>query len=113
MAVSQLVNNTTKLVEFLESDIMKDYEMMVGAVNDYKDDGSSLNSIMSDLSATSEELAASINQIAVSINDISITVEESTLATTNIAEKYEYSETITNINDIMQRTEVSKLGYSF
>ncbi len=109
MAVSQLVNNTTKLVEFLESDIMKDYEMMVGAVNDYKDDGSSLNSIMSDLSATSEELAASINQIAVSINDISITVEESTLATTNIAEKnMNIVETITNINDIMQKNrEVS------
>ena len=108
-AVSQLVSNITKLVEFLESDIISDYEMMVGAVNEYKDDGYSLNNIMSDLSATSEELAASINQIAVSINDIAITVEESTLATTNIAEKnINIVETTNNINDIMQKNrEVS------
>ncbi|WP_077369597.1 methyl-accepting chemotaxis protein [Anaerosalibacter sp. Marseille-P3206] len=105
-AVSQLVNNTTKLVNFLESDIMGDYEMMVEAISQYKDDGSSLNNIISDLSATSEELAASINQISMSMNDISITVEESTTATTNIANmNMNIVEAINNINDIMEKNK--------
>ena len=105
-AVKQLVDNTNELVAFLEKDVMGDYEMMVEAVNQYKDDGSSLNSIISDLSATAEELTATINQIATSIKDISITVEESAKATTNIAEKnMNVVEAINNINDIMKKNK--------
>lgn len=105
-AVNQLVNNTTRLINFLESDIMGDYEMMVGAVNQYKDDGSSLNNIISDLSATSEELSATINQMSMSMKDISTTVEESTTATNNIAEKnMNIVEAINNINDIMEKNK--------
>lgn len=102
-SVKRLVTNTTHLINFLETDIINDYEMMVDAVGQYKDDGSSLNNIIGDLSATSEELAASINQISTSINEITITVEESTVATTNIAEKNaNMVETINFINSIME-----------
>ncbi len=109
-AVEQLVKNTSNLINFLESDIIGDYEMMVQAVKEYKEDGFSLNHIITDLSATSEELAASVNQIAVSINEISTTVEESTTATTNIANmNMNIVEAIHNINDIMEKNkEVSE-----
>ncbi|NLY46480.1 MAG: methyl-accepting chemotaxis protein [Tissierella sp.] len=102
--VEQLVSNTTHLVDFLENRVIKDYDMMVDAVGQYKDDGSSINDIISDLSATSEELSATINQMSASMSDISVTVEESTNATTNIAEKnMNIVETINNINRIMDR----------
>ncbi|MDR7869822.1 MAG: methyl-accepting chemotaxis protein [Tissierellaceae bacterium] len=102
--VEQLVNNTNSLVEFLENRVIKDYDMMVGAVEQYKDDGSSINDIIADLSATSEELSATINQMSQSMADISVTVEESTTATTNIAEKnMNIVEAINNINSIMDR----------
>lgn len=109
-AVGRLVNSTLNLINFLEKDIIKDYEMMVEAVNQYKNDGHSLNNIISDLSATSEELSATINQISNSIKDISATVEESTAATTNIAEKNtDMVEAMNNINNIMERsTKVSE-----
>lgn len=104
--VNQLVNNMSNLIDFLEKDVTKDYEMMVSAVNQYKDDGSSLNNIISDLSATSEELAATINEISSSMKDIAITVEESTTATTSIAEKnMNMVGAITNINSIMERNK--------
>ena len=104
--VNQLVNNMSNLIDFLEEDVTKDYEMMVSSVNQYKDDGSSLNNIISDLSATSEELAATINEISSSIKDIATTVEESTTATTSIAEKnMNMVEAITNINSIMERNK--------
>lgn len=105
-AVDQLVENTVNLINFLEEDIIKDYEMMVDAVNQYKDDGYSLNNIISDLSATSEELSATINQISSSMKDISATVEESTAATNDIAEKnIDIVEAVDNIDDIMKKNE--------
>ncbi|MGN9165169.1 methyl-accepting chemotaxis protein [Tissierellaceae bacterium HCP3S3_D8] len=103
-SVSKLVENTSHLIEFLETKVIGDYEMMVDAVNQYKTDGYSLNDIMSGLSATSEELSATINQMSMSMKDIAITVEDSTKATTNIAEKnMNMVEAINNINEIIQR----------
>ncbi|MGN9165168.1 methyl-accepting chemotaxis protein [Tissierellaceae bacterium HCP3S3_D8] len=103
-SVSKLVENTSHLIEFLETKVIGDYEMMVDAVNQYKADGYSLNDIMSGLSATSEELSATINQMSMSMKDIAITVEDSTKATTNIAEKnMNMVEAINNINEIIQR----------
>lgn len=105
-AVSKLIKNTTNLIDFLEKDIMGDYEMMVEAVEEYKNDGYSLNNIISDLSATSEELSATISEISTSIKEISTTVEESTISTTNIANmNVNIVEAIQNINDIMEKNK--------
>ena len=52
-------------MKFLEKDILRDYDLMVNAVNTYKEDGYFLNNIISDLSATSQELSATINQIPI------------------------------------------------
>ena len=104
--VDRLVDNISRVMDFLEQDITRDYEMMVDAVEQYKNDGFSLNTILSDLSATSEELAATVNEISHSMKEISITVEESTLATTNIADKnMNMVNGITNINNIMERNK--------
>ncbi|NLY44841.1 MAG: hypothetical protein GX053_02460 [Tissierella sp.] len=102
-AVEQLVDNTTNLINFLENDIIKDYEVMVTAVREYKNDGSELNNIILDLSATSEELSATVAEISSSINEISITIEDSTSAISNIAEKnVTIVESINSINKIME-----------
>lgn len=106
-SVNQLVHNTSELINFLENDIIKDYEMMVNAVLQYKDDGSSLNNIILDLSATSQELSATVSQITSSMNEISHTVEDSTLATTNIAEKnMDIVTAINTINNIMEKNKL-------
>lgn len=60
-SVDLLVDNTKSLSDFLEKDVIRDYEMMVEAVEQYRRDGALLNEILSDLSANSEELTASMN----------------------------------------------------
>lgn len=105
-AVGQLIGQVNGVMEFLERDVSSDYEMMVDAVTHYKEDGDFLNNIISDLSATSEELVATVNAISGSINEIAITVEESTMATTSIAEKnMNIVEAINTVNDIMERNK--------
>lgn len=102
--VNHLVGNINNLVEFLEQRVIKDYEMMVKAVEEYKMDGSSLNEIISNLSATSEELSATINQMTASMSDVSITIEESTNATTSVAEKnMNIAEAINNMHNIIDK----------
>ncbi len=105
-AVEHLIERISIVMDFLEKDVVNDYEMMVDAVNQYREDGSYLNNIISDLSATAEELAATVNEMSTSIKEVSITVEESTLATTNIAEKN--MNIVEAINDISKIIEKNK-----
>lgn len=103
-AVDNLVKNTSELIKFLEEDVISDYRLMMDTIDGYREDGNSLHNILSDLSATSQQLTATISQVGVSINEISLTVEESTGATTDIAEKnMEIVDVVNNINDIMEK----------
>lgn len=105
-AVNQLIDRVSEVMDYLEKDVSADYELMVDAVGQYKDDGSNLNEILSDLSATSEELSATVNEIAMAMREISLTVEESTVATANIADKnMNIVEAINEINVIMERNK--------
>jgi len=105
-SVNLLVDNTSNLSEFLEKNVISDYDMLVDAVKQYKDDGALLNSILSDLSANSEELTASVNQVTTSINEISKTIDESTLATQDIADKnLKVVEAIAQIKETMDNNE--------
>ena len=105
-AVEELISRVSHVMDYLEEDVSNDYVMMVDATNQYREDGSHLNEIVSDLSATSEELAATVNEIANSIREISLTVEESTMATTNIAEKnMNIVEVLNEIESIMEKNQ--------
>ena len=101
--VEKLVSNVGDLVELLEENVIRDYDIAVDATGEYKQDGQDLNNMISDLSATAEELEATLNETFNTINDISATVEESTTATTGIAEKnLNMVETVNNLNEIME-----------
>ena len=105
-SVGELIERISLVMDFLEKDVTKDYELMVDAVSQYREDGSHLNNIISDLSATAEELAATVNEMSLAIKEISITVEESTVATTNIAEKnMNIVEAINDISGIIEKNK--------
>ncbi|MFA5575919.1 MAG: methyl-accepting chemotaxis protein [Tissierellaceae bacterium] len=105
-AVEDLISRVSIVMDFLERDVTKDYDIMVDAVGQYRDDGASLNNIIFELSKTSEELAESVNKISLSISEITNTVEQSTEATTSIAEKnINMVNAINEINSIMERNK--------
>ncbi|WMM24303.1 methyl-accepting chemotaxis protein [Tissierella sp. MB52-C2] len=105
-SVENLIKSISLVMDFIEKDIYTDYELMVDAVNQYREDGSHLNNVISDLSATAEELSATINEISIAIKEVSITVEESTLATTNIADKnMNIVEAVNDISKIIERNK--------
>ncbi|NLB79159.1 MAG: methyl-accepting chemotaxis protein [Clostridiaceae bacterium] len=99
VTVNNLVQYTNKLMKFLENNIVDDYEKMLNTVHNYKEDGITLNDLLTELAAVSEELGASIESVTTSIREISIAVNETTEATANISEKN------TNIVNIVHGVE--------
>lgn len=105
-AVEELIDRITMVMNFMEKDVAKDYEIMVEAVNQYKDDGAYLNNIILDLNKTTEELANAVNEISMSMRGITATVEQSTIATSNIADKnINIVNTISEINSIIEKNK--------
>lgn len=105
-AVEELRDKIAMVMNFMEKDVVKDYEIMVEAVNQYKEDGAYLNQLISDLHTTTEELAKAVNEISMSMRDITVTVEQSTISTTNIAEKnINIVNAINEINAIIEKNK--------
>lgn len=105
-AVELLVERTEEILKFLEVNINENLTHMIGAVENYKDDGYSVNQIITNISATAEELTASMNQMTSGIMEISTTIEQSTQATENIAEKnLNLVGTVNDINNIMEKNK--------
>lgn len=105
-AVEELRDKIAMVMNFMEKDVVKDYEIMVEAVNQYKEDGAYLNQLISDLHTTTEELAKAVNEISMSMRDITVTVEQSTISTTNIAEKnINIVNAINEINTIIEKNK--------
>jgi len=112
-SVIQLISATNRLLRYLDEHVMNDYETMLGAVEHYKNDGSILSGILSDLSSTIEEITATIHTVSASIIDVSSTIEHSAKAASTIAEQNnEIVSAVRDINDIMQMNKESsgKLG---
>ena len=105
-SVNKLVEGTSGLIEFLEKNVVEDYGLMVTAIGEYKDDGSELHHILTDLTATSEELTATIGNVSSAMGDISTTIDQSTMATNDIADKnMGIVNSINNINKTMIRNK--------
>lgn len=105
-SVNLIVDNMRNLSDFLEKNVVKDYEMMVEAVDQYNNDGALLNDILSDLKANSEKLTTSMNSITASFNEISTTIENSSMATEDIANKnLSIVEAISDIDRIMENNK--------
>lgn len=105
-SVNLIVDNMRNLSDFLEKDVVKDYVMMVEAVDQYNNDGALLNDILSDLKANSEKLTTSMNSITASFNEISTTIENSSMATEDIANKnLSIVEAISDIDRIMENNK--------
>lgn len=86
-SVENLSDNSNELLKFVENDVSKDYQLMLGATDQYKVDAEHVNNMVSDFSATSEELLASIQNLVATMNSIAEATNEGANGTTNIAQK--------------------------
>ncbi len=107
-SVENLSLSSNKLLEFVSTDVKKDYEVMLSATDNYKMDAQNISDLVMDFSATSEQLLASIHNMMQAIEGITTATNEGAEGTSNIAEK---SGTIQKkSNEITHQSEIVKAG---
>ena len=84
-AVGSLSDNAKELMQFVEVNVSGDYDKMLEATADYKNDASKINDIVMELSSISEELLASVENITTAISGVATATNEGAEGTSNIA----------------------------
>lgn len=85
-AVSKLSDNAQSMIEFVDKDVMKDYETFTEFATQYSSDAESMNTIFHSFSENSENMNLTMDTMTQSINAISTTVSECTNGISNAAE---------------------------
>jgi len=75
-AVAALVNDSTNILDFIETHVLGDYQKLIKIGEQYNDDASVFNDIMMELSAISQELTSSMTTIAANVNSVSQASEQ-------------------------------------
>lgn len=75
-SVGSLAENSGKILDFIDKDVLADYEKLIQTGDQYYKDAELFNSLMAEFSATAEELNASVGGIVTAVEEVSSTVNE-------------------------------------
>lgn len=102
-SVKSLTLNSKKILDFIDKDVLPNYESFMETAKQYDIDAKSMGDIMMDFSAISEELNASIAGISTAINNVAKTSSDGAYGLSNIAEKN--SKMLESFKEISQSAE--------
>ncbi len=112
-SVENLSDSVTNVMQFIENNVIKNYQELVRTGELYSNDASVINNMITDLSATTEELTAGMENIITAINEVALTVNEGAAGSQNIAEKTSVIvEKVAEVQRQMQHMEESTLRLS-
>lgn len=85
-AVEKLALNAENMLQYIDENVMKDYDGFVNVANNYQHDAEDVDVILTEFASGTSEMQSIMQRINVGINDISVTVDESAKGVTNVAE---------------------------
>lgn len=85
-AVEKLAENAEDMLEFMENQVIKDYDEFMDVVEHYETDADSMNELFVKFSGNTSDINEKIGNITISMNDIAHAVEESTRGVTDVAQ---------------------------
>ena len=85
-AVEKLALNAENMLQYIDENVMKDYDGFVDVANNYQHDAEDVDVILTEFASGTSEMQSIMQRINVGINDISVTVDESAKGVTNVAE---------------------------
>lgn len=86
-SVSNLSDNSSELLDFIDTTVKRDFDMILNASGEYERDSENLSLLVADFSRTSEELNISISNMIKAINEITSANSEEAEGTSNIAQR--------------------------
>lgn len=97
-SVANLAAHSGMVMEFIEKNVIPNYEGLIGTGEQYNNDAMVFNKTMIEFSATSQELKASVDQIANAIEAITRTINEGAVGVERITDKT--SNIVKKVDDI-------------
>ncbi|PJI07761.1 MULTISPECIES: methyl-accepting chemotaxis protein [Clostridium] len=107
-SVKSLTLNSKKILDFIDKDVLPNYESFMDTAKQYDIDAKTMGDIMMDFSAISEELNASITGISTAINNVAKTSSDGAYGLSNIAEKN--SNMLESFKEISQSAEQNEVN---
>jgi methyl-accepting chemotaxis protein len=86
-SVENLSANSTEILDFMDSQVLKDYDLMLTTGENYSKDALDVKEMVSQFSNISEELDVSVQSITAAIGEVTETVTQGASGTQDIAEK--------------------------
>ncbi|GAA0077178.1 hypothetical protein UT300005_15560 [Clostridium sp. CTA-5] len=86
-AVNGLKENSNEVINFINTQVVKDYDKLVNTGEQYQSDSVTFNKLVNTIGLTSTELLNSTNSIITSIDEVALTTNEAAEGTTLIATK--------------------------
>lgn len=84
-AVNRLVDNANKMLEFMEDNVVKDYDSFVEIMTQYQKDTEGLNELIARFASEASDMAGTMQDMNSGMNDIATTIDESANAVTSVA----------------------------
>ena len=84
-AVNDLTESSNQVLGFMNNQVVKDYELFVRTGENYSQDADSVNTLVSDLSATAGQISESIQSILAAINEVTRATNEGASDISNAA----------------------------
>lgn len=107
-SVANLTESSKQILEFVNSTVIQDYNLMVETGEQYFKDAEFVEDLVTDFSATAEQLSASIQNLVKIVNEISLANSDSAKGTENIAKKaVSVSQKTTEVAKIAMETKES------
>lgn len=85
MAVEQLIKNATQMVEFIDSNIMKDYDGFVDVANRYSGDAENFDRIIDNFAKAIDKITKMMDSMNANVGDIATAMEENSKGITDVA----------------------------
>lgn len=102
-AVNKLADSASKMLAFVNSNVVKDYDSFVKIAGQYESDAGMMDDILKDFAGQASAMTATMQRMNQSVNDIAITVDESAKGVTGIAE--DATQVVNAIAKIHEETE--------
>lgn len=106
LSVNSLVGDSKRMIEYVDSNIMNDYQKFVTVTQDYLVDAQSVNHILGEFSQNAIHLKSTIEEMNSGISDVSITIEESAKGVNDVSAST--GEIVTSMDRIEAQTQESE-----
>lgn len=105
-SVENLANSSREALNFIDKQVVRDYDTMVKTGGEYSNDAKYIESIMNEFNGMAEGLRSSISTMVVAINDVTMATNQGAEGATNIAQKS--MNVVSEGNEVVRITEEVK-----